>query len=213
MAHGCLPLYLLKNYFKVAWRNLLKNKVFSIINIAGLATGLACFILIMLYVSDEISYDKYNEKADRIYRINSLIKMGGSELKLNVASDPMGPTLKQDFPQIEEYVRFYNSNGSKYINKGGEFINEPSVVPGTGYERRHQICLYIFSGCGFHLIAGMYKFYQFVYRTLDEQVARGVGWWIFIISGLIAILVTLFTISFQAIRAAVSNPVKSLRTE
>src|SRR5687768_12418615 len=128
MAHRCVPLFMIKNYFKVAWRNLLKNKVFSFINIAGLATGLTCFILIMLYVSDEISYDKYNQKAERIFRINSLIKMGGSELKLAVTSDPMGPTLKQDFPQIEEYVRFYNSNGSKSIRKGGEFINEPAVT-------------------------------------------------------------------------------------
>ena len=128
MAHRCVPFYMLKNYFKVAWRNLLKNKVFSVINIAGLAAGLTCFILIMLYVSDETSYDKYNEKADRIYRINSLIKMGGSELKLAVTSDPMGPTIKQDFPQVEEFVRFYNSNGSKSIKKGGEFINEPAVT-------------------------------------------------------------------------------------
>ena len=60
-----------QNYFKVAWRNLVKNKTFSFINIIGLASGLACFILIALYVADELSYDCFNEKADRIYRINS----------------------------------------------------------------------------------------------------------------------------------------------
>ena len=119
---------MISNYFKVAWRNLLKNKVFTFINIIGLVTGLTCFILITLYVSDEISYDKFNEKADRIYRINSFIRMGGSELKLAVSSDPMGATLKKDFPQVEEYVRFYNSNGSKSIKKGNEFINEPDVT-------------------------------------------------------------------------------------
>ena len=123
-----MPESMISNYFKVAWRNLLKNKVFSFINIIGLATGLTCFILITLYVSDEISYDKYNEKAERIYRINSFIRLGGSELKLAVASDPMGATLKKDFPQVEEYVRFYNSNGSKSIKKGNEFINEPAVT-------------------------------------------------------------------------------------
>ena len=119
---------MLKNYFKVAWRNLLKNKVFSLINIIGLATGLTCFILITLYVSDELSFDKYNEKAERIYRINSYIRMGGSELKLTVSSDPMGAAVKKDFPQVEEFVRFYNSNGSKSIKKGDEYINEPNVT-------------------------------------------------------------------------------------
>jgi len=73
-----------KNYFKIAWRNLLKNKTFSLINIIGLASGLACFILIALYVADELSYDRFNEKASRIYRINSDIVFGGNKLHLAV---------------------------------------------------------------------------------------------------------------------------------
>ena len=117
-----------KNYLKIAWRNLLKNKTFSIVNIAGLAIGLACFILIALYVLDEISYDRYNDKADRIYRINSDIKFGGTDLKLAVTSDPMGATLRKDYPQVEEFVRIYNSNGSKLIKKGNEFIDEQDVA-------------------------------------------------------------------------------------
>lgn len=117
-----------KNYLKIAWRNLLKNKTFSIVNIAGLAIGLACFILIALYVLDEISFDRYHEKADRIYRVNSDIKFGGTDLKLAVSSDPMGATLKKDYPQVEEFVRIYNSNGSKLIKKGNEFIDEQDVA-------------------------------------------------------------------------------------
>src|SRR5205085_5566728 len=97
MAHRSMPSCMIKNYFKVAWRNLVKNKVFSFINIIGLATGLTCFILITLYVSDELSYDRYNDKADRIFRINAFIRLGGSEQKLAVSSDPMGATLKKDF--------------------------------------------------------------------------------------------------------------------
>jgi putative ABC transport system permease protein len=119
---------MLKNYFKIAWRNLVKNKTFSIINIAGLAIGLACFLLIALYVLDELSYDRYNDKADRIYRIHSDIKMGNSDLHLAVTSDPMGAALKKDYPQVEEYVRFYTSGGSKLIKKGNEFIVEPNVA-------------------------------------------------------------------------------------
>jgi putative ABC transport system permease protein len=87
---------MLRNYLKIAWRNLLHNKTFSLINIVGLAIGLACFILIALYVLDEVSFDRYNTKADRIYRVNSDIKLGGTDLKLAVCSDPMGATLKKD---------------------------------------------------------------------------------------------------------------------
>jgi len=117
-----------KNYFKIAWRNLVKNKTFSFINIIGLASGLACFILIALYVADELSYDRFNEKADRIYRINSDIVFGGNKLHLAVASDPMGATLKKDYPQVEEYVRFFSSSGSKLVKKGNEYIRENNVA-------------------------------------------------------------------------------------
>jgi putative ABC transport system permease protein len=117
-----------KNYLKIAWRNLLKNKTFSFVNIIGLASGLACFILIALYVVDELSYDRFNEKAGRIYRIHGDIVFGGNPLHLAVASDPMGSALKKDYPQVEEYVRFFNSSGSKLIKKGDQFINESNVV-------------------------------------------------------------------------------------
>src|SRR5215471_7620680 len=96
-----------KNYFKIAWRNLIKNRVFSIINILGLAIGLGCFLLIALWVMDELSFDKFNKKANRIFRINSDIKFGGAELKLPVASDMMGQVLKKDYPEVEQYTRIF----------------------------------------------------------------------------------------------------------
>ena len=119
---------MLKNYFKIALRNLWKNKTFSFINILGLAIGLSCFLLIALYVLDELSFDKYNKYADRIYRINSDIRYGGSDLHMPVTADPMGEVMKKDYPQIEQYVRIYNSNGNKLIKKGNEYINEYRVA-------------------------------------------------------------------------------------
>jgi putative ABC transport system permease protein len=116
------------NYLKIAWRNLIKNKTFSLINIFGLAIGLASFMLIALYVVDEKSYDKFHENADNIYRIQSDINFGGNELRLAVSSDAIGQALKNDNPEVKEYVRFYNSSGSKLIKKGNEFINEPRVA-------------------------------------------------------------------------------------
>ncbi|MDX2048012.1 MAG: FtsX-like permease family protein [Chitinophagaceae bacterium] len=119
---------MLKSYLKIAWRNLWKNKTFSAINIIGLAAGLACFIMIALYVTDELSYDRYHEKANRIYRVNSDIRFGGTDLIMAVCSDPMGATLKKDYPQVEEYTRLYASGGSKLIKKGNSFINEERVT-------------------------------------------------------------------------------------
>ena len=109
---------MIKNYLKLAWRNILKHKGFSIINIAGLSLGICCFVLIAMFVSDELSYDKYNTKSDRIYRVNSDILFAGVDRKMALSADPMGETLKNDYPEVENYVRFYTSNGSKLIKKG-----------------------------------------------------------------------------------------------
>jgi len=119
---------MIRNYFKIAWRNLLKNKGFTLINIIGLSLGIACFIVIAMFVTDELSYDCYNVKADRIYRINSDILFGGTDLVMAVSSDPMGEVLKQDYPEVEQYVRLYASQGSKLIKKENESINENTVV-------------------------------------------------------------------------------------
>ncbi len=119
---------MIRNYFKIAMRNLWKNKGYSAINIFGLACGLAVCLLITLYVVDELSYDRYNKNAKRIYRVDADVKFGGNELRLAVASDPMGATLKKDYPQVEEYVRFYTSNGSMLVKKGNVFIEEERVA-------------------------------------------------------------------------------------
>ncbi|OJY92166.1 MAG: cell division protein FtsX [Sphingobacteriales bacterium 40-81] len=116
-----------KNYIKIAFRNLAKNKVFSVINIAGLAIGISCFVLIALYVMDELSFDRFNTKGDRIYRISSDIKFGGAETRYPFTSDMMGQIFKKDFPEVEDYTRIYTSNGSKLVKKGSQFINEIKV--------------------------------------------------------------------------------------
>ncbi|MEZ4782162.1 MAG: ABC transporter permease [Flavobacteriaceae bacterium] len=117
-----------KNYIKIAWRNLLKNKGFTAINIIGLSLGIGCFVVIAMFVTDELSYDRYNEKAERIYRINSDILFGGTNLVMAVSADPMGVTLKNDYPEVEQYTRLYASDGSKLIKKGLEHIDEKKVV-------------------------------------------------------------------------------------
>ena len=119
---------MLKNYLKVAFRNLIRFKTYSFINIAGLAIGIACCLLILLYIQNELSYDRFNKKADRIFRINTDLKFGATELAIPVCSDMMGPMLKQDFPQVEEYTRIYNFGGKKMVKKGNNFNTEQKIA-------------------------------------------------------------------------------------
>lgn len=119
---------MLKNYLKIAFRSLWKNKGYSAINIFGLAIGLATCLLITLYVTDELGFDRYNVNADRIYRINSDIRFGGGDLHMTQTADMMGQVLKKDYPQVEEYTRIYANEGAKLIKKGNEFINEENIA-------------------------------------------------------------------------------------
>ena len=119
---------MLKNFFITAYRNLSNNKGYAFLNISGLALGICCFILIAQYVADELSYDQWNPNASRIYRVDGDIKFGGDEMHLAVSSDPMGPTLKKDYPQVEQYVRFHSGNGNILVKKGDQFISENDIT-------------------------------------------------------------------------------------
>ncbi|GAB3704438.1 ABC transporter permease [Spirosoma flavus] len=118
---------MLRNYLLIAFRNLRKHKAFSFINIVGVAVGLACFLLIALYVKDELSYDRYNANADRIYRVTRtfLSSEGTPSLKLAQAAPPFGPLIKQDFPEAEQVVRTID-NGA-LIKYGEHSFNEDDV--------------------------------------------------------------------------------------
>ncbi|HEU5054370.1 MAG TPA: ABC transporter permease, partial [Hanamia sp.] len=100
-----------KNYFKTAWRNLWKNKVYSSINIFGLTIGIAAFIIIMLFVSYEKSFDSFQTK--NIYRLNEVQKFEGmvSSQKVALSMFPMGPTMQKEFPEIKNFTRInWNTN-------------------------------------------------------------------------------------------------------
>jgi putative ABC transport system permease protein len=114
---------MLRNYFKVGLRNLWKNKAFSAINIIGLASGLAVCLLIVLYVVDELSYDKYNVNADRIYRIDADIYFNNTSAIFAVAPDPLAPALKRDFPEIVEMTRI-NYQGGILVKKDNRNVQD-----------------------------------------------------------------------------------------
>ena len=120
-----MNLFMFKNYFKIAFRNLWKNKGFSAINIFGLAIGLAICLLITLFVKDELSYDKYNKKADRIYRVNADIRVNGTVFNSRYSPAALGPVLAKEYPQIEKAVRIID-DGKILVKKGAETLLEPN---------------------------------------------------------------------------------------
>jgi putative ABC transport system permease protein len=114
-------------YLKLAFRNLRKNRLYSFLNITGLALGICACLLIALYVRDELSYDRFHEKADRIFRINADIKFGGKETFYAVAPDPMAFTMKKEYAEVEEACRLREA-GHLEVRKGREVIEEKRVV-------------------------------------------------------------------------------------
>ena len=117
---------MLKNYFKTAFRTLLRNKFYTLINIIGLAIGLATCFLIILYVLDELSFDKYNANAKRIYRVNNEIKFGDNYFDMAVSPALLGSTMVRDFPEVQQYTRL-RWYGSFLVKKGNENIQEGRV--------------------------------------------------------------------------------------
>ncbi len=101
---------MIKNYLKIALRNLLKFKAYSFINIFGLAIGIAACMMILLYIKDELSYDRYNVKADQIYRVHTLGKLAGNEINIAVSPPPLGETLVRDYPEVIRYTRLMPNN-------------------------------------------------------------------------------------------------------
>src|SRR6185503_12464785 len=121
------PVIMFKNYLIIAWRNLKSNKAFSFINISGLAIGLATCLLILLYVVDELSYDRWNEKADRIYRVDGNLQFGGNHWIIATVPEPMGAALKKDYPDVEQEVRF-RQYGGMLVKKGQQNLQEDKVI-------------------------------------------------------------------------------------
>ena len=119
---------MIKNYFKIAWRNLLKYKFISFINLFGLTVGLTCCLLITTYIINELSYDRYNKNAENIYRVTRTFntKDGVVSLKLSTISPPFGYYFPTDFPEIQKMTRLLN-NGNTPFKYKEKLINEPDV--------------------------------------------------------------------------------------
>ena len=135
---------MVKNYLKVALRNITKHKFFSIINILGLTIGIAGCLFITMYIYDELNYDHFHAKGERIYRVNLHGKLGGQEIYTTNTSFPMSKALVAEIPEVEEATRV-NDMGEWIFRNGDLAFNEEGVMAADSN---------FFSVFSFQLLAG-----------------------------------------------------------
>ncbi len=118
---------MLRNYLKIAYRNLLRSKAFSAINIVGLSIGLATCMIIGLFVLDELSFDRFHEKADRIVRVTFRANMGGNKIEEANVMPPTAQTMQRDYPEVLEATRLRTA-GAFIIEKEDKIFKEEGVA-------------------------------------------------------------------------------------
>lgn len=118
---------MIRNYFKIAMRNLLKHKFYSVINILGLAVGVTCFLFIILYVREELSYDLHHEKADRTYRINVDARIGDQNFITATSPAAVGPALLDEMPEVESIARF-RDRGKYIVSYEDKKFSETDII-------------------------------------------------------------------------------------
>ena len=122
-----------KNYLKIAWRNLLRNKSFSMLNILGLSIGLTVTALILLWVNFEMGFNQFHEKKDRIYQVYNKYRVDGEIWTWNSTPKIMASAIKKDYPEVEEVTRYFYENtflfsqGDKNIKSNGTVV-DPSFL-------------------------------------------------------------------------------------
>jgi putative ABC transport system permease protein len=118
-----------RNYFKLAYRNLVKYKFISFINLFGLTVGLTCCLLITSYILNELSYDRYHKNATRIYRVTRSFnnEAGVVSLTLSTVSPPFGYYFPTDFPEIEKMTRLLSNGAITPLRYEDKLINEKNV--------------------------------------------------------------------------------------
>jgi putative ABC transport system permease protein len=124
---------MLRNYFKTAWRHLLKDRQFTMLNLVGLSTGLVCTLLICLWVTDELGFDKFHEKDSRLFEVMIHEKNSSGIATSNGTGDRMGETMVQAMPEVEMAVtttpsawfqKFSLSVGNSTVSAGGNFVGQ-----------------------------------------------------------------------------------------
>ena len=118
---------LIRNYFHSLFRNALRDKFFALLNLLGLAVGITASILIFIYIQDQVTYDKHNTNFERIYRLESDFFINEKQELIALVPLPMAPTLKDEYPEIEEFTRILRQPGL-YFEKGEGSFKEDSIA-------------------------------------------------------------------------------------
>src|SRR6478735_2395168 len=113
-----------KNLLKIAMRNILKDKTYSSINILGLTIGITCSLFLLMYILDELSFDRYHKNANNIYRIVSNIKEPDNAFTWAVAQIPLAEELRDNYPEVKNVVRFFGMQRSLYKNGDVQFYED-----------------------------------------------------------------------------------------
>jgi putative ABC transport system permease protein len=116
---------MIKNYLKIVWRTIWKNKVFSSVNVIGLALSMACCLAISIYIWNEVNYDSFHANRNNIYRITNKKNQAGKLYNTAMTAGPLAPALQKDFPEIENTVRFGNWSG--LLKNGNKIYEEKNV--------------------------------------------------------------------------------------
>src|SRR5215510_11018393 len=112
---------MLKNLIKIAFRNIVKEKIYSAINILGLTIGITCSLFLLMYILDELSFDRYHKNADNIYRIVSNIKEPDNAFTWATAQIPLGEELRDNYPEVKNAVRFLTMGRTLFKNGERQF--------------------------------------------------------------------------------------------
>jgi len=212
-----------RNFITIAFRILFRHKAFSFINISGLAIGLASAVLILLYVQDELGYDRFYRNYDQIYRVGLHSAKEGNERKIAVSCVPLAPTLALDFPEVVSATRVFTFIGEPivkynessfpeekffYADSGffGEF--ETGLLrgdPETALSRPNTVVIT-------DEMAGKYF-------GKEDPTGKVIEVWVepgilpFLMASLVALLIAVLTVGLRAYIAAKANPADSLRYE
>ena len=137
---------MLKNYIKIAWRNLVRNKTFSAINVLGLSIGISASLVIYLLVNYHFTFDKFQKDGDRIYRVVSEFNFSGQIYRNSGIMAPMGPAVKKELTGIEAVVPFRLWNGEPKVTVPTKTINQPLIFK----KQKHVV----FADAGFMNLIG-----------------------------------------------------------
>ncbi len=227
-----------KNYLKIAYRNIKKHKGYSLINVAGLAIGMACCILILLFVFDELSYDKFHENHDRIYRVTRkwLNEDGVVNLHLGHVAPSIGPLLENDFPEILHAVRMIrierllvgNNFATYLLMSENHDINrlKSQLQPLTDIHLHSHLdseieansdimYVYVFSIIAFFVLLIAWPVAYLVMSPWLQNFAyrSGIVLGTFLLAGGLAWVIAFLTVSYQVIKTSLADPVKALKYE